>query len=70
MNGARSMLDIITTWLELVGLVLLAAAAGLRVSDWSMPAGLATGGAILILEAAFIGWRSHPKPEVLGDESA
>jgi hypothetical protein len=70
MNGAASMLDIITTWLELAGLILLAVAAGLRVSYWSLPAGLAAGGAVLILEAAFIGWRSTPKAEVLGDESA
>lgn len=70
MNGAASMLDIITTWLELVGLVLLAVAAGLRVADWSVPAGLAAGGAVLILEAGFIGWRSRPKVPVVGDESA
>lgn len=62
--------DKITTLLEVVGLVLLAVAAGLLVSSWSLPGGLATSGVVLILEAALINWRSRPRQDGVGDETA
>ena len=64
------MLNAITTWLEIVGLVLLAVAAGIQLSVWSLPGGLALAGLVLIGEAALIGWRSQPKAKSVGDETA
>ena len=42
------MRDVVTTLLELVALLLLAAAAGVAVGQWALPAGLAAGGAVLL----------------------
>jgi hypothetical protein len=64
------MLNAITTWLEIVGLILLAVAAGIQLSVWSLPGGLAMAGLVLIGEAALIGWRSQPKGKSVGDETA
>lgn len=48
------MRDRITTVLEVTGLVLVDAAAGVAVAAWSLPAGLAVAGVGLIASSALL----------------
>lgn len=49
-----NVLDLITTALEVVGLVALAVAGALFVAGFSLPAGIATGGVLLITVSALL----------------
>jgi hypothetical protein len=60
MNPSRSS---VTSWLEVIGLLLLVLAAAVEVGRFALPAGLATGGALLIVESAFLTWRARPVPQ-------
>jgi len=63
------MRDAITTWLELAGLLLLAAAAGVAVAHYTLAGGLAVAGAGCIGASAFVAWRA-PSPPPVDETSA
>lgn len=54
-------MDRLTTWLELVGALLLIAAAAVTVGQWSLPGALATAGVLLIALSALMVLRSKPR---------
>ena len=57
----------VTSWLELAGLLFLAAASGVLVDRWSLAAALGTSGAVLITESAVVALLA-PKPKPRGVE--
>lgn len=63
------MRDIITTWLELAGLLLLAGSAGVEVARWTFAGGLATSGVLLIGSSLLISVRA-PKRRPAGESTA
>ena len=63
------MVNTITTWLELLGLLLLAAAAGVEVGQFTLAGGLGTSGAVLISGSAAVAWRSRPPKAAIEGES-
>lgn len=54
-------MDRLTTWLELVGSLLLIAAAAVTVGQWSLPGALATAGVLMIALSALMVHRSTRK---------
>jgi hypothetical protein len=57
------MRETVTTWLEISGLLLLAAGAAVEVATFTVAGGLATGGALLIGASALLAWRARPRPD-------
>ena len=58
------MRDLLTTLLDTLGLLLLAAGAGVAVLQWRIGVALAVSGVVVIAGSAFAAWQHRPEPQV------
>jgi hypothetical protein len=62
--------DVITTCLELAGLLLLSAGAGVAVGRWGVAGGLTTAGGCLIVSSLVVQLAAPRRRRVEGDSTA